>query len=132
MSMLIVGGLFGIALLAIIGVVLIVVSERNAMARAQVAKPAPAQAATKQDATLAAPNAANVEVASAMEDAGPTLNEQIYELSAQLHALHQQTQNLESRISTLMALVERFEYTHAIPVYNLMDEKLPLTPIPVE
>lgn len=134
MNMLIIGGLFGIALLAIMGVVLMVVGERNAVEQAQVAKPAPAPVAMKQ-VVAPAPASPASEPASpepATASAEPTLSEQVYELSAQLSELYQQAQSLESRLSTLMALTERLEYANVTPVYNLMDEKLPLTPIPVE
>lgn len=124
MSMLIIAGLFALALLAILGVVLTVASERKALARTQEAKVAAAQTAMQQAVAPSASNPVNVSTTpeSATQSAEPTLSEQVY-------ALYQQTQNLESRLSTLISLAERFEYTTS---YKILDEEIPLTPLPVE
>jgi len=145
MNMLLIGGLFVIALLAIIGVVVLVASDRSVPqtqqvnhAATQMAQTASAPADISQRATAGESIAKSAEHApGASAEMGtmlttPMMEEQFYELSAQIRILYQQIQDMEHRLKALVELTERFE--HAASTYHAraLDEKLPMTPLSIE
>lgn len=143
MNLLIIGGLFGLAVLALIGLVLVIASERRTPSSP---KAMPAPEATSKPQQLAAPMSAvsqpaNPEIAQEQtrvlapsislptkeaypvtERPFPLMNGQLHEFSSQLRALHQQTQDLEHRLSLMLALVEQAE--RANNKHMLVDEDL--------
>lgn len=143
MNLLIIGGLFGIAVLALIGLVLVIASERRATPRT---KATPAEEAISKPQQLAEPTPAVSQPASldvdqeqtrvlapsislpaketypVSERPFPLMNGQLHEFSSQLRALHQQTQELEHRLSLMLALVEQAERANSKQM--LVDEDL--------
>ncbi len=57
-------------------------------------------------------------------------NGQLLELSAQLHTLHQQAQELERRLSVLTNMIEDIEHSHYERVGIGEEEELDTTEIP--
>ena len=121
MNLLIVGGLFGVAILAIIGIVLLMVGERNAeVARTASAQPLAASAPEQRQPTSTLvtgklvprePDAPKKDKTS-IEDMEtnslvPALNGQFHEFVAELRDLHRQAWEMEQRLSVLTKLVER-------------------------
>ncbi|HVB25508.1 MAG TPA: hypothetical protein VNG51_26460 [Ktedonobacteraceae bacterium] len=152
MNILIVGGLFAVAILAIIGIVLLSLSERGAEA---------ARKASAQSASLAAPTLAKSarptvpltpqehsepvtrpaakeaviqrrtfprkgEAASTDHEENsllPMLNGQFHEFVDELRDLHQQAWELEHRLSTLTQMVDRIERTQTNRISIEEDEE---------
>jgi hypothetical protein len=136
-NILIIGGLFAVAILAIIGIVLLSLSERGAEAarKANLQSPAPTIAKTARPTVPLTPadnheSAARpvakepaiqrrtfprqAETASASSDHEenallPMLNGQFHEFVDELRDLHQQAWELEHRLSTLTQMVDRIE-----------------------
>jgi len=144
MNMLLIGGLFVIALLAIIGVVVLVASDHSAPQMQQV-NPSTAQEAkmvsdpsnaprrvVSEQAARSAERSPDLSTEAGTREAAPMMEEQLYELSAQIRILYQQIQDMEHRLKALIELTERFE--HAASTYHAraLDEKLPMTPLSVE
>ncbi|GAC1389116.1 MAG: hypothetical protein NVS4B11_19550 [Ktedonobacteraceae bacterium] len=118
MNILIVGGLFAIALLALIGIVFLIRSEPHTpkvpagkveseplkvLETAEVAK-----AGTPIQPSLPTPN--DEAVAEQQEiQRFPIANGQFHTLSVELHALHMQAQEIEHRLSVLTEMIERIE-----------------------
>ncbi len=132
MNLLILGGFFGVGLLGVIGLVALIVTEKRPQADAHVqgASQADVAAEVQEQATSDAqePSVAPLEVSEEVEPAADVLttsaspiatpehplvlmNGQGHEFAAQLRTLHQQAQELEQRLSVLVAVVERFEYS---------------------
>lgn len=121
MNLLIVGGLFGVAILAIIGIVLLMVGERNAEAtRAASTQPVAASAPEQRQPTSTLvtgklvprePDAPEKEKTSVegldTNSLVPALNGQFHEFVAELRDLHRQAWEIEQRLSVLTKLVER-------------------------
>lgn len=137
MNLLIIGGLFAVAILAIIGIVLLSLSERGAEA----ARKANVQSTTPTVAKTARPtvplntagNSGHAELPVAKESVIqrrtfprkgeaastdheeisllPMLNGQFHEFVDELRDLHQQAWELEHRLSTLTQMVDRIERT---------------------
>ncbi len=123
MSTLIIGGLFVVALLALVGLVFILRSESGATKSAQTKPVSPQSSATtpvtatSQSETLAHRNAStSVPSAPAMPTSAITdeprfamANGQFHELAEELHILHEQSQEIEHRLSILSEMIERIE-----------------------
>ncbi len=128
MNMLIIAGLLVIALLAIIGAVALAVSEEKTPAATQ-KTPAPSQAAPVAAEPTPAPVAAEPTAApaetkkelitmrslpSVQDDARMAfVSGQFHELVAQLHALHQQSQEIERRLSMLSQAADAIKRSQA-------------------
>ena len=138
MNLLIIGGLFAVAILAIIGIVLLSLSERGAeaarKANAQSVTPAVAQSARptvpltpERSEPMVQPVAKEPVIqrrtfprkgettGADHEDNAllPMLNGQFHEFVDELRDLHQQAWELEHRLSTLTQMVDRIERTQA-------------------
>ncbi len=142
MNILIIGGLFAVAILAIIGIVLLFLGERGAEAtrKASIQSPAPAPTTVAKSARPTVPltptenhepTARPVakepiiqrrtfprqdETASADHEENallPMLNGQFHEFVDELRDLHQQAWELEHRLSTLTQMVDRIEHSQA-------------------
>ena len=130
MNLLILGGLFVVALLAIGGAFWLSLSEKQATGTAQASRaatPTPAApgalAATSlppvQSEAIPAMSAAAREQERMVSASAPAddetdqpfhmLNGQFYELAAELRALHRQSQDIERRLGMLSDLVSRIE-----------------------
>lgn len=129
MNTLILGAIFLVALLAIVGIIWLAMGERQGSGKAA-AIPATSgneQAHKQASAPSTTPMVGKVEggtatakgalsVPSQIEDAVPsdeqafpTFNGQFYELAAQLRALHREVQDVERRLNALTAMVNRIE-----------------------
>lgn len=122
MSLLIIGGLFALGVVAILGAVLLGISEQrrenaraNALA-AQVSLPVGEQTSSRPPASapvttarptipLDRPALLDHEEPSAL----PALNGQFHELADEIRDLHQQAWDLEQRLSTLTETIARIE-----------------------
>ncbi len=125
MNTLIIGGLFAIALLAILGLVFLLRSETQVQ-KAPVTRvdneplkvSETAQIATGGLPTqpgLPSPKEENVAVPQTVPvqqntQRFPVANGQFHRLSDELHALHTQSQEIEHRLSTLTEMIERIEH----------------------
>lgn len=124
MNVLIIGGLFLVALLALIGLVLTARGEQKPQSTSTSHTTAPVSSAageeaahgTVQDPSREAPMAPKVTVPvertlTAQEEVQrfPIPNGQLHELSLELHHLQQQTQELEHRLGNLGSMVEHME-----------------------
>jgi hypothetical protein len=138
-NLLIIGGLFAVAILAVVGIVFLSLSERGAeAARRANAQPAPATPTVTQSARPTVPltavenreptvrTAANEpviqrqrfsrksETNSADREENqllPMLNGQFHEFVDELRDLHQQSWELEQRLSVLTQMVDHIERT---------------------
>jgi hypothetical protein len=148
-NLLIVGGLFAVAILAIIGIVLLSLGERRAEAirKANAQSMAPAIAkSTRPTVPLNAPenserSASTVakepviqrrafprkgDAANADHEENsllPMLNGQFHEFVDELRDLHQQAWELEHRLNTLTQMVDRIERTQANRISIEEDEE---------
>lgn len=139
MNLLIIGGLFAVAVLAVVGIVFLSLSERGAeaarRANAQLAAPPIARSArptvpltAAEDREPALRTAAKEpviqrqrfsrksETNSADRDENqllPMLNGQFHEFVDELRDLHQQAWELEQRLSVLTQMVDHIERTQA-------------------
>lgn len=137
MNILIIGGLFAVAILAIIGIVLLSLSERGAEAtrKASIQSPAPAVVKSVRPTVPLTPAENHKSTArpiakepviqrrtfprqaeAASDDADheknallPMLNGQFHEFVDELRDLHQQAWELEHRLSSLTQMVDRIE-----------------------
>ena len=122
MNTLIIGGLFALALLAIIALVFLLRSEpRTAKVPVTKVNNEPlkvnetAQVAAAGTPSLPAPREEVattpqvVPVQQHVQQRFPIANGQFHKLSDELHALHTQAQEIEQRLSTLTEMVERIE-----------------------
>ena len=125
MNTLIIVGLMGIALLAIIGAVALAAGANTTTEKPQ--KKAPEQPA-------AAPTSAKKELVpvqsrpAAQNDARVAfINGQFYELAAQLRTLHQQSQEIERRLSMLSQAAEALKRnpSHNFSIEEAEDYNLP-------
>jgi len=123
-NLLIVGGLFGVALLALILLAVVARGNGDRVSEGQEHGPA---AGEKNERTLTVPGPREESGAEAL--ASPTLpalrmqtepdvpaerlpnelNGQLHELSAELHVLHQRARDFEQRINALSHSIERLE-----------------------
>ncbi len=141
MNILIIGGLFAVAILAIIGIVLLFLGERGAEAARKASMQSPAPTVAKSARPTAPLTPADnhepaarpvakepviqrrtfprqAEAASADADHEenallPMLNGQFHEFVDELRDLHQQAWELEHRLSTLTQMVDRIERSQA-------------------
>lgn len=138
MNLLIIGGLFAVAILAIIGIVLLFLSERGAEAArkanahsvtppvAQTTRPTvpltPEQSEPMPHPVAKEPVIQRRTFPRKGETSGtdheknsllPMLNGQFHEFVDELRDLHQQAWELEHRLSTLTQMVDRIERTQA-------------------
>lgn len=144
MNMLLIGGLFAIALLAIIGVVVLVANDRSAPQAQRAAFSTAQEAKTVSEPTDTSRRAVSEQAATSVERApdisaevgtrgtAPMMEEQFYELSAQIRILYQQVQDMEQRLKALIELTERFEHADTTYRARALDEKLPMTPLSIE
>ncbi len=125
MNTLIIGGLFALALLAIIGLVFLLRSEtRTPQVPVTKVNNEPLQVSeTAQVASAGAPTqpglpAPREEVATTpqvlpvqqpVQQRFPIANGQFHKLSDELHSLHTQAQEIEQRLSVLTEMIERME-----------------------
>jgi len=136
-NLLIIGGLFAVAILAIIGIVLLALSERGTettrKANAQLTAPTVAKTARPTVPLNIPENGEHAELPVAKESVIqrrtfprkgeaasanheensllPMLNGQFHEFVDELRDLHQQAWELEHRLSTLTQMVDRIERT---------------------
>ena len=123
MSTLIIGGLFVVALLALVGLVFVLRSESSTTRAAQTKPVGPQSSATSHVAATSQPvTATHGDVSSSLAPA-PTVpdsiepeephfamaNGQFHELAEELHTLHEQSQEIEHRLSILSEMIERIE-----------------------
>lgn len=144
MTTLIIGALFAVALLAILGLVFILKSEpRTAKVPVTKVDSEPLKVSeTAQIATGGAPiqpglPAPKEEVVAAPQTVPltqnvqrfPVANGQFHKLSVELHALQTQAQEIEQRLSILTEMIERVEHDQSH--YISVDEKVshPAEPI---
>lgn len=122
MSLLIIGGLFALGVVAILGAVLLGISEQrreNARANALAAQTLPVGEQTSSlpptsaPVTTARPTIPLDRPAALLDHeepaALPALNGQFHELADEIRELHQQAWDLEQRLSTLNETIARIE-----------------------
>ena len=133
MNTLILGAIFLVALLAIVGIIWLAMGERQGSGKAPAAPatngneqtrkqasapsmPLMAGAGKAEGGTATAKGAPSVPsqreemvAVPSDEQAFPVLNGQFYELAAELRALHREVQDIERRLNTLTAMVNRIE-----------------------
>jgi hypothetical protein len=145
MNMLIIAGLMVIALLAIIGVIALIVSEEKTPAATQ---KTPAQTPVEEKQTpVAEPQVATQptvapretkkelipmqSLPAVQEDARMAfVNGQFHELVTQLHALHQQSQEIERRLSMLSQAAEAIKRSQS-PSFSIEETEEYHLPEPV-
>ncbi len=147
MNLLILGGFFGVGLLALIGLVALVITEKRPQADARSTHEAsqeesPSEAGEQEapdDSELQAPVELEIPVleeqpADALSTPLTTsviapeyplalMNGQGREFSLQLRTLLQQAQELEQRLSVLVAVVERYERSTSAPARVTVNEE---------
>lgn len=144
MNLLIIGGLFAVAILAIIGIILLSLGERNAQAARQGAAQttSPTVARTARPTVPLAPaenhdanahsrmqeptiqrrtfprNGETTDVDHKANSLIPMLNGQFHEFVDELRSLHQQAWELEHRLSSLTQMVDRIErsQSHSVSI----------------
>ncbi len=134
MNTLILGAIFLVALLAIVGIIWLAMGERqgsgkapaavpatngNEQARKQASAPstppmvgagrAEGGTATVKGAPSVPPQREEMVAVPSDEQAFPVLDGKFYELAAELRALHREVQDIERRLNTLTAMVNRIE-----------------------
>ena len=123
MSTLIIGGLFVVALLALVGLVFVLRSESGATRVAQTKPANPQSSATSPVVATGQPSASTYGDVSPSMVSVPTVppsveteephfamaNGQFHELAEELHTLHEQSQEIEHRLSILSEMIERIE-----------------------
>ncbi len=145
MNMLIIAGLMVIALLAIIGAIALAVNEGKTPAATQKTS-APSQAAPVAAETTTAPVTAEPTVApvetkkelipvqslpAVQDDARMAfVSGQFHELVTQLHALHQQSQEIERRLSMLSQAADAIKRSQA-PSFSIEEAEEYSLPEPV-
>jgi hypothetical protein len=118
-NLLIIGGLLAVGVLAIIGAVLLGISEQRAEESRRNAEPAPALPTNRhptvklrpveEDAT-SRPVATETTLATVEREQGLSrLNGQFHEMVGEIRSLHQQAQNLERRLGVLTEMVDHIE-----------------------
>ncbi|GAC1436433.1 MAG: hypothetical protein NVS4B1_32310 [Ktedonobacteraceae bacterium] len=137
MNTLIIGGLFALALLAILGLVFLLRSEPHTpktpitrvdnepLKVSETAQVAAGGAPTQPG--LPAPKEEGVAIQQIVpvQQEGqrfPVANGQFHKLSIELHALHGQAQEIEHRLSILTEMIERIEHDQSH--YVSVDEKV--------
>jgi hypothetical protein len=140
MNMLIIVGLMAIALLAIIGAVALTVSAEKTPAATQktpAQTPPVAAESTAAAEPAAAPTEAKKELIpvqslpAVQDDARVAfVNGQFHELVAQLHALHQQAQEIERRLSMLSQAADAIKRSQA-PSFSIEETEEYSLPEPV-
>ena len=110
MQLLVVGGLFAIALIALIVLFFVVRSEprTNSTTAHGEKNVAHSEAEQTQAATQHVPLTEEQPMAREVHTL-PTRNGQLRELSAELHELHQQAQDIEQRLSILTEMMRHIE-----------------------
>ena len=121
MSTLIIGGLFALALIAILALVFVLRGEqhvtqvRNQPSTALISTTPPADDQSEQQATLDTDTTMQtfpqVDEPASFNNGQrfPLVNGQFHELSSELHTLHGQAQEIEQRLSALTSMIERIE-----------------------
>jgi len=125
-SLLIVGGLFIVAVLAIVVMIFVLRGEPDTNATASAPSPKPLAAEQNEPATqktsASKPSVAAQTAPVPTEDFttgpedpqtdewNPVANGQFHELANELRTLHQQAQEFEYRLSVLRDMIERIEY----------------------
>ncbi len=121
MQLLIVGGLFAIALIALIALFLVVRSEprtndTGAGASSYGEKdesPVPAHLGAEQAQQIPLSVQREEQVQTQGVHTLPVMNGQLHELSAELHDLHQQAQDIEHRLSILTEMMGHIKRSQA-------------------
>lgn len=123
MNLLIIAGLLGLALVAILVAVLLGMSEQQAeKARAKNGTPASAPASPVETGKVVTGKASTVPLSAATqknalvdtdEQMLPALNGQFREFASELRSLHQQAWELEQHLRGMTELVDRIENTRA-------------------
>ena len=124
MNLLIIAGLLGLALVAILVAVLLGISEQQAeKARAHNATALPESAPATETVKAATGNSPTLPALSATtqkntlvdtdEQMLPALNGQFREFASELRSLHQQAWELEQRLRGMTEIVDRIENTRA-------------------
>jgi hypothetical protein len=134
-STLIIGGLFVVALIALVALVFVLRSEQRTSGKAPANAPTnatPDGAANSQPDELTTTNTnessspvASVPVPTA-ESRFAMGNGQFHEFSTELHTLHEQSQEIEHRLSILSEMIERIERTqdaHIAEEYSSFTDK---------
>ena len=121
MNLLIIGGLLAVGILAIIGAVLLGISEQRAEVSRRNSEPAPAIPVSSNPTVKLQPEeeAANTRFAATettlstvdREHGLSRLNGQFHEMVGEIRSLHQQAQNLERRLGVLTEMVDHIERT---------------------
>ena len=124
MNTLIIGGLFALALLAIVGLVFLLRSEPQTPKKASVTKVDNEPLKVSETAQIATgglptqPGLPSPKEETALQQMVPSqqnvqrfpvANGQFHKLSVELHALQAQAQEIEHRLSTLTGMIERIE-----------------------
>jgi hypothetical protein len=122
-NLLIIGGLLAVGLLAIIGAVLLGISEQRAEETRRNSEPAPALPANRnptiklrpvEEAANSRATATETTLATVEREQGLSrLNGQFNELVGEIRSLHQQAQNLERRLGVLTEMVDHIERTQS-------------------
>ncbi|MDQ6643724.1 MAG: hypothetical protein M3Y76_04685 [Chloroflexota bacterium] len=123
MNLLIIGGLLAVGVLAIIGAVLLGISEQRAEVTRRKNEPAPALPANRnptvklrpvEEAASSRATATETTIATVEREQGLSrLNGQFHELVGEIRSLHQQAQNLERRLGVLTEMVDHIERTQS-------------------
>lgn len=123
MNLLIIGGLLAVGVLAIIGAVLLGISEQRVEQSRRNSEPAPALHANRNPTVKLRPleEAANSRTTATETTLAPVereqglsrLNGQFHELVGEIRSLHQQAQNLERRLGVLTEMVDHIEHTQS-------------------
>jgi len=134
-NLLIIGGLLAVGVLAIIGAVLLGISEQRAEESRRNSKPAPALPATRnptvklrpvEEAANSRATATETTLATVEREQGiSSLNGQFHELAGEIRSLHQQAQNLERRLGVLTEMVDHIERTQSNR--TSIEEDIPVT-----
>ncbi len=119
MNLLIIGGLLAVGLLAILGAVLLGVSEQRAETALKNAEPLPTLPTSRnptvklrplEETVDSQPVATETTLANLEEDHIPSsLNGQFNELAGEIRLLHQQAQSLEQRLGALTETINHIE-----------------------
>jgi hypothetical protein len=126
MNMLIIGGLAVVAVAAVVGLIFLLMSERRtalASTRAADIPTATALPAVRREPeserdTTPTQQSASVSVEGALpaeevQHPFPILNGQFHELAAELRTLHQQSEEIERRLSLVNEMIARVEREHS-------------------
>lgn len=122
MSLLIIGGLFALGVVAILGAVLLGISEQRRETRAREVEQSFSAPVEQRTASIAQDAPAprrptipldraktNTLVSQEDKPAAVILNGQFHELAGEIRDLHRQACDLEQRLSTLTDMVDRIE-----------------------